>query len=440
MSVRPGLWHLAVAAVTAVTAWSLLAVPAVAHTDAVPPATAPGPGYFAGSASGPAGVSAAPATPGATQTDDALTGVSCALEAGQTNPFACQASGFYASFSTAQVMGYTWFWNGSLWDGSGPVAGVLHEVRVILLQGLSCTAPTSDQEACLVVGEHYSQPSAPVQLAEFGINGGMLPLTTRNPLGTTWSLMNGASCTSASFCMTVGTAGTSRRTTRGTVYYGHGTAYKWNGRTLSLLNVPHPARVSYSELTGISCADMTDCMAVGNYLTARGGWRTYAARWTSGTWHLYSTPNASGRTSTRFTSVSCPAPGQCLAAGDTTGPGMLAYAALFRAGTWHASATPSRAGTALTAISCPAAVACVAVGSRQGHTLAETWNGTTWTVQRTPALSGTRPDGRLLGVYCFTASRCFAVGYRYGSTVRYLRTLAEGWKGRSWQIQKSANF
>jgi hypothetical protein len=61
-------------------------------------------------------------------------------------------------------------------------------------------------------------------------------------------------------------------------------------------------------------------------------------------------------------------------------------------------------------------------------------------VQRTPQLSGPRADGTLLGVYCFTTSRCFTVGYRYGPRARFLRTLAEGWDGSSWRVQKSGNY
>jgi hypothetical protein len=34
-------------------------------------------------------------------------------------------------------------------------------------------------------------------------------------------------------------------------------------------------------------------------------------------------------------------------------------------------------------VSCASATACVTVGSNQTSTLAERWNGTTWTIQRT---------------------------------------------------------
>jgi len=35
-------------------------------------------------------------------------------------------------------------------------------------------------------------------------------------------------------------------------------------------------------------------------------------------------------------------------------------------------------------VSCASATACVTVGSSQGATMAERWNGAAWTIQRTP--------------------------------------------------------
>ena len=35
-------------------------------------------------------------------------------------------------------------------------------------------------------------------------------------------------------------------------------------------------------------------------------------------------------------------------------------------------------------VSCASATACVTVGGSQAATMAERWNGTTWTIQRTP--------------------------------------------------------
>ena len=184
-------------AAAVVMASGLLAIPAVARSAAVHPAAALVSGRPAVVPSGPVfSGSASRGVPGAMAMDDAMTGVSCAFQRGQTNPFGCRASGYYAFFPTGQVIGSGWAWNGRPWDGTGESeSGVLHQLKVVLVQRLSCSAPSSDEVACLDVGEHYSRPSAPVQLVEFDQGGGTSPLATRNPAGTTWSVMNDVACT-----------------------------------------------------------------------------------------------------------------------------------------------------------------------------------------------------------------------------------------------------
>lgn len=66
----------------------------------------------------------------------------------------------------------------------------------------------------------------------------------------------------------------------------------------------------------------------------------------------------------------------------------------------------------LFAVSCPAARACTSVGNYattavNGFTLAERWNGSAWSVQRTPSLGG---GGPLAAVACPATTSCIAVG------------------------------
>lgn len=92
--------------------------------------------------------------------------------------------------------------------------------------------------------------------------------------------------------------------------------------------------------------------------------------------------------------------------------------------TWTTQSTPSPGGAAgpdqLNGVSCTSASACIAVGtyatkSSPGHTLVERWNGTTWTQQSTPSPGG--PNGtQLNGVSCTSATACIAAGYSFNST------------------------
>jgi hypothetical protein len=91
-------------------------------------------------------------------------------------------------------------------------------------------------------------------------------------------------------------------------------------------------------------------------------------------------------------------------------------------------------------VTCPARNHCVAVGnSTVGNSfdpLTEEWNGTSWTLQTTPA----PPQGtfvELVSVSCLSARDCFAVGqYNFGAVVK---TLVEHWNGVKWTVQPTPN-
>src|SRR5689334_22119368 len=86
-----------------------------------------------------------------------------------------------------------------------------------------------------------------------------------------------------------------------------------------------------------------------------------------------------------------------LALGGAAVPAASAQPARVAAGSaaWAVQPTPNPLVPQgqLTVVSCLSASACVAVGGRRssagpGVTLAEAWNGTAWTVQRTPSPQG----------------------------------------------------
>jgi len=68
-----------------------------------------------------------------------------------------------------------------------------------------------------------------------------------------------------------------------------------------------------------------------------------------------------------------------------------------------------------------------------GGTLAETWNGTTWTIDRTPDGIGAS-FSQLDGVSCPSATACVAVG-DYVSGLGNPQMLAEAWNGKKWAIE-----
>lgn len=140
--------------------------------------------------------------------------------------------------------------------------------------------------------------------------------------------------------------------------------------------------------------------------------------------------------------VSCAGATACTATGSSQGPSGTArtLAETWNGTKWSIVATPSPAGaiqSVLTGVSCPAPKTCIAGGYSRNDTgalktLAETWNGAKWSIVATPPPAGASQSA-LSAVSCTSARTCTAVGaYISGAT---LVTLAETWNGSTWRVQ-----
>ena len=373
-----------------------------------------------------------------------LSGISC-LSASD-----CVAVGSYTDVlghqhSSAQL------WNGSSWR-------VLANVPGTGLAGVSCTRASF----CIAVGSVIDQWTGK----------GWKELA--GPPGSSGSLLRGVSCVTASFCMAVGTDGSGEanvaeqwdgRSWRSLKTPGNGcvpfcgmsdvacpsardcvavggtasdsdladfsSGMAWNGK--SWRNTATPAPGGNSSLSGVSCTSAASCLAVGNYGSEVPSCNcVLAASWNGSAWTQVSPPSLAGN----LTGVSCRAARSCVAVG---GP----LAATWTGTTWKQQtiAAPGEAGTQLSDIACWSTSGCLAAGSYTEYsgarlTLAERWNGTTWSVARTR--SPADPFAGLSGVSCESAARCVAVG-TYVTRSDTLATLAEKWNGGSWSVQPTPN-
>jgi hypothetical protein len=88
------------------------------------------------------------------------------------------------------------------------------------------------------------------------------------------------------------------------------------------------------------------------------------------------------------------------------------------------------------------ASACAAVGYHEGNsvprTLAESWNGTTWSLVHSPNAGPSTSYNYLDGVSCIAARACTAVGEHQGQGQSY-KTLIESWNGTTWSLVPSPN-
>jgi hypothetical protein len=80
---------------------------------------------------------------------------------------------------------------------------------------------------------------------------------------------------------------------------------------------------------------------------------------------------------------------------------------------------------------------CIAVGVFDDLTLAERWDGQNWTIQTTPNPSTT--GSNLAGVSCPSVTACIAVGSHWDSATDVEVSLAEGFDGSTWTAQPTPN-
>lgn len=213
----------------------------------------------------------------------------------------------------------------------------------------------------------------------------------------------GVACTSPSSCVAVG-------------YNGSALIEAWNGSSWSTSatpNDPNSAPLLYS----VSCAGPSSCVAVGYDHTSTGGNDALVETWNGTTWSITPSPDPStGSFGINVLSgVSCPDSNDCLAVGyyETSTAGQTLVES-WDGTSWTVTPSPSPGSVfnMLKAISCTSSTSCVAVGTAgavpgAGVTLIQTWNGNGWFTSPSPNQGS---NDTLLSTSCPSAGSCFAVG------------------------------
>jgi hypothetical protein len=381
---------------------------------------------------------------------------------------ACTAVGTYVN-SSGTALPLAEAWNGATWsiqatpDQSGSHGTVL--------DGVSCTGPS----ACTAVGYFLRRGISGTHTLAETWNGSAWALQqTPNPGGHD-DVLAAVSCTTPSACTAVGSKAVGEPA---------GVAEAWNGSTWTTQTTPAPAGAITRPFTGVSCAAGT-CFAVGYSHTRSGTTRVVAEARTGTTWALQSAANPLGAAYSSLAGVSCTSAASCIAVGTSTaqgwngsrwrdlfaarphgatsigltdvscatatacmavgfystatGGGLLAESWNGTAWTIRPPASPTGAtGASLNGVSCTAAGSCAAVGHLGAGALAETWNGTTWAAGRPPGPANS-VDVFLNRVSCVTASGCTAVGDYSELNTGFGLTLAEVWNGAAWHIQQTVS-
>jgi hypothetical protein len=216
----------------------------------------------------------------------------------------------------------------------------------------------------------------------------------------------------------------------------------WNGTSWSVVPSPNVGTLGNS-LNAVAAVSATDIWAVGS---TSGAGQTLTEHWNGASWSVVPSPNAGNFTNV-LTSVAVVSPTDIWAVGYSTSCSgacgqQQTLAEHWNGTSWSVVPSPNvdPSLNALNAVAVVAGTSVWAVGSsggvtNPGQTLVEHWNGTSWSVVSSPNV-GTSTN--VLGAVAVVAANdIWAVGF---STLSFFETLTEHWNGTSWQVVKSLDI
>jgi len=319
------------------------------------------------------------------------------------------------------------YWSGYAYTKYKPVvpsgASNLH------LNAISCTAASE----CTAVG-YYEKEGKKRDLAERLTSSGWSVQSTPALSG---AVLEDVSCTAANSCTAVGYESSSS-------WQRDFLAERWNGSEWSTLSTPAPPLTEgweeyeeeegweYGELTSVSCASATSCLATGSYRNIEWEQSALALAYGGSEFTLTTLPKLSPGST--LESVSCATSTSCISTGhNATGGAALALA--YDGAKWatQSSLTPKGKTAWLAGVSCSKASVCTAVGKSEGGgetaTLAERVGGS-WTLE-TPPSPKAADISYLSDVSCPSTTACLAVGR---SSANEGEGLGEAWNGEEWSL------
>jgi hypothetical protein len=332
-----------------------------------------------------------------------------------TSATACVAVGTDGS-TTA---GYSAIWNGSSWATQPMATGSPAANGISCTSGDDCEAVGNGPSAQIWNGSTWTAQavSAPSNALSAQDGGG--------------NTLSSVACTSASFCIAVGSYFDPN-------FDGDPYSEVWNGTSWSITSIPG----MYISLTSVACTASSACTAVGlagippDQGEVTSGAQMAAVSWNGTSWSARPT----GSTTGTFTSegISC-AGTMCEAVGSLNGEplGETTSGGGFTMNSPEPAVGPpgpAIAGSGLSAVSCSTPRACTAVGG-DGGALVERMSGRRWTAQSL-ALPAGMSSLSLDAVACPGLNACEAVGSTTGELGQI--PLAEAWNGSGWSQQATA--
>jgi hypothetical protein len=300
------------------------------------------------------------------------------------------------------------------------------------LSGVSCPSTSS----CIAVGGHLTGAGIGTPLAELEKGSRWVRVAVPSPPSSTSSSLDSVSCGGVGDCVAIGSYSTAKQ-------LNEDFAATWNGTGWALHPMPQPPGEDPSSawLGSISCPAPSACVAVGGYTKAGGTiWLSMAMSWNGSKWRFEHVPNPEADPMIQLMSVSCASISDCVAVG-WDGNASTNFAEHWNGSTWHISSPPpSSHYGAVFGVACPSQGVCIAVGYDQNTAgvvnFADEWNGSRWT-RLADTIGLGRRDNAPRELSCPTTTSCMGVG-GYLTTSGADLALAEHWAGKNWSIVSPA--
>ncbi|HWO84381.1 MAG TPA: S8 family serine peptidase [Solirubrobacterales bacterium] len=317
-------------------------------------------------------------------------------------------------------------------EATANASGAQHTI----VEDMACEP--SGISVCTAVGKQTSSGGVGTPYAMLRLNGfGWASQTTGVPAGTTDAELQAVHCLSGSSCVAAGYYTTSAGT--------FSLVEALSGSSWAVQTTPNPVEAKETHLKGISCKEITACIAVG-YSGSGSTSSLVAMRGNSGTWTLQAVPlpTGVGATGGELTGVECNSASSCVAVGRyyLTATTYWAMISTWNGTSWTSVAAPKPPEepkrSTLLDISCSSASSCTAVGGSMNKsgtqvTYVVKWNGTSWSWQTSPNPVGST-NTPLQNVSCVASSPCVAVGDWLDSSGVW-RPMAQYWNGTAWVIE-----
>ena len=260
--------------------------------------------------------------------------------------------------------------------------------------------------------------------------GGWKVVTSPNP-GVPDGLSSVAAV-SANDVWAVGTSGT--QSSNGLTVIEH-----WNGTQWSVVTSPNPG-TEYNTLTGVAVVSASDVWAVG-WQASMGVAQTLTEHWNGKQWSVVSSPDP-GAMGDQLFGVTAVSATDVWAVGSVqnntaTGPVVQTLIEQWNGTRWSVVKSPNLSSqtSGFSGVAATSATGILAVGysvnsSNVWQTLTEQWNGKQWSVVSSPS-PGSQIN-YLSGVTATSATNAWAVGYADN------QTLTEHWNGTQWSVVTSS--